>query len=122
MDSENFSPTDKLRDLLRGFPESTVQACAEFQQTQGGEAFERAFAGVIEHHLRQPAPQPIAKMPGSTKLVADLGLDSLTMAEMAFLFEDLFATQLPHEDYLKIVTLDDLRGLLRTKIPGLNQA
>jgi acyl carrier protein len=98
VDSQNFSPTDKLRDLLRGFPESTVQACAEFQQTHGGEAFDRAFAGVIERHLRQPAPQPIAKMPGSTRLVADLGLDSLTMAEMAFLFEDLFTTQLPHED------------------------
>jgi acyl carrier protein len=122
VDSEKFSPTDKLRDLLRGFPESTVQACAEFQQTRSAEAFDRAFAGVIEHHLRQPPPQPVAQMPGSTQLVADLGLDSLTMVEMAFLFEDLFATQVPHEDYIKIVTLDDLRGLLRSKIPGLNPA
>jgi acyl carrier protein len=106
---------------LRGFPASTVQACAEFQQTRGGDAFDRALAGVIQHHLRQPAAQPVAEMPGSTRLVADLGLDSLTMAELSFLFEDLFDTQIAHEDFQKVVTLDDLRGLLRAKIPGLNQ-
>ncbi len=108
-----------MRELLRGFPEEAVQACAEFQQTHSSESFDRAFAGIIERHLPKPAALPVAQLPGTTTLVADLGLDSLTMAEMAFLFEDLFATSVPHEDYIKIVTLDDLRILLRSKIPGL---
>jgi acyl carrier protein len=122
VDPETSPPSAKLRELLRGFPAPTVEACAEFQSTHSNDAFERAFAGIIERHLRQPPAQPVAQMPGSTRLVADLGLDSLTMVEMAFLFEDLFATKLPHEDFVKIVTLDDLRGLLRSKIPGLQQA
>ena len=122
MASETFPPNEKLRELLRGFPESTVEACAEFQLTRSSEAFERTFIGIIEHHLRQPLPQPLSKTPGSASLVADLGLDSLSMTEMAFLFEDLFATAVPHEDYIKVVTLDDLRRLLRARIPGLQPA
>ncbi len=116
MTSPSSAPSDKIQELLRGFPEATIQACAEFQATHSDEAFERAFAGIIEHHLRQKPAQPISSLPGSTKLVADLGLDSLTMVEMAFLFEDLFGAKLPHEDYVKVETLADLRTLLRGKI------
>ncbi len=107
---------DKLAELLRGFPPATVQACADFEATRSDEAFERAFAGLIEHHLRQPPARPVGELPGSTLLVADLGLDSLTLVEMAFLLEDLFGTKLPHDEFVKVQTLDDLRGLLRRSL------
>jgi acyl carrier protein len=119
---ETNTPSDKLGELLRGFPESTIQACAEFQRTRGDEAFERAFAGIIEHHLTKPAAEPVTRLPGSTTLVADLGLDSLTMVEMAFLFEDLFAAKLPHDEFVKVGTLDDLRRLLRAQMSGPSPA
>lgn len=110
--TETFPPSDKLRELLRGFPESTLRDCAEYQATATPEAFERAFSGVITHHLN-PAPlQPVASLPGSTTLTGDLGLDSLTMIEMMFLFEDLCSAKLPHEELAKVVTLDDLRRVL----------
>lgn len=108
--------SDKLQQLLRGFPDATVEACAEFQRTGSDDAFERAFAGLIEHHLRQPPSKPVRELPGTTALVADLGLDSLTMVEMAFLLEDLFATKLPHEEFVNVRTLDDLRTMLRSRI------
>jgi acyl carrier protein len=115
--SSSSSPSDdKWQDLLRGYPESTVAACAEFKRSGSPEAFDQALSGIIEHHLIKPPPQPVASLPGTTTLVAELGLDSLTMVEMAFLFEDLFATKVPHEDYVKVQTLDDLRTLLRARI------
>ena len=107
---------DKLLELLRGYPQETIDACLEFQRTRGERAFEQTFAGIIERHLVKPPAQPVAQLPGSTAIVAGLGIDSLTMVEMAFLFEDLFATQLPHEEFSKIVTLDDLRSMLRAKL------
>lgn len=106
----------RLQELLRGFPEPTVRALSEFRQTGDKAAFDRAFAGVIEHHLQARPAVPVAELPGTTTLVGDLGLDSLTLAEMAFLFEDLFATSLPHEDYVRVNTLDDLRTLLLGRI------
>lgn len=108
--------SEKLRERLAGFPESTLLACAEFLHTRTATAFEETFAGIIQHHLSAPPAAPVTHLPGSTQLVADLGLDSLTLVEMAFLFEDLFGTKLPHEDFAKIVTLDDLRTLLRARI------
>lgn len=101
-----------MHQLLRGFPAATIAACAEFLASRRHDAFERAMGGFIEHHLVRPAPQPLAAMPGSTRLVEELGLDSMTMAEMAFLFEDVFGSPLPHDQLSKVVTLDDLRRLL----------
>jgi acyl carrier protein len=102
-----------LRIILQGYPEATIAACAEYQRSRDVEALNRAIAGVVEHHLSQPPDQPVAAMPGSTKLVADLGIDSITMVEMACVFEDVMGTQLPDEELVKAVTLDDLRAVLR---------
>lgn len=107
---------------LRGFPQPTVQAYLEFQKSGTEEAFSRALAGIIEHHLRQPPPKPVSEMPGSTNLVSDLGLDSITMVELAFLFEDLFAAKLPQEEYVKVHTLDELRTLLLGRIRAAKSA
>jgi acyl carrier protein len=107
---------DRVQELLRGFPPETIAACSEFHEKGGGEAFERAVCGVIQHHLGSPPPQPVAALPGSTRLVDDLGLDSLTMVEMTFLFEDLFSLTLPHDELVKVTTLDELRSLLRTQL------
>ena len=107
------APTPKLRGILKGFPEETIKACADFQASGDRAAFDRAVFGVITHHLTKPPAQPLATLPGTTSLVADLGLDSITMVEMAFIFEDIFAASLPQEELVKVVTLDDLQAMLR---------
>lgn len=112
----------RLRELLRGFPGDTIAACEEFHATGADAAFDRAVHGIITHHLSDPPAQPVATLPGTTALVAGLGLDSITMVEMVFLFEDLFAVKLPQEEFIKVVTLDDLRRLLRTALAARNAA
>lgn len=109
-------PSEKLRQALHGVPEDTIQACAEFQATRNDAAFDRALCGLVEHYLPRKPAQPVASLPGSTNLVTDLQVDSLAMVELAFVFEDIFATKLPQEDLVKVVTLDDLRALLRREM------
>ncbi|HEY1794428.1 MAG TPA: acyl carrier protein [Opitutaceae bacterium] len=108
-------PEEKVRELLQGFPEATIAACLGFRQTGSVQDLDRAVAGIIQHHLRTPPKEPVASMPDSEPLLTGLGLDSLTIVEMVFLFEDLFAAELPHEEYSKLVTLGELRALLRAK-------
>jgi hypothetical protein len=115
--AESIQPSEKLRAALRGFPESAVLACAEYQATGDLAAFDRAVIGLVEHHLSPPPPQPLATYPGSTPLVAELGLDSITMVELVFLFEDVFGAKLPQEKLIAVVTLDDLRTLLHRHLP-----
>jgi len=109
--------SEKLRGTLRGFPETTIQDCAAFQATGEAAAFERAVLGLVHHHLSPKPPRPLATYPRSTALVAELGLDSITMVELVFIFEDLFAAKLPQEELLRVVTIDDLLGLLRRHLP-----
>lgn len=112
-----YPVSETLRETLRGFPDETVQACAEFQATGDLATFDRAVLDLIHHHLSPKPPKPLSTYPGTTSLVAELGLDSITMVEMVFVFEDLFNAKLPQEELLHIVTIDDLRGLLRKHLP-----
>lgn len=109
---------DKVRATLRGFPEATVQDCAQFLATGDPAAFDRALLGLVHHHLSPKPPRPLSTYPGSTALVAELGLDSITMVELVFIFEDLFQVKLPQEKLLDVVTLDDLRALLHRSLPA----
>jgi 3-hydroxyacyl-[acyl-carrier-protein] dehydratase len=111
-------PSEPLRKLLRGFPEPAIEACARYQATGSPEVFEEAVGRVIHHYLDKPAVADLRQLPGTTRLVEDLGLDSLTMVEMVFLFEDLFATKIPTEALKQIATLDDLRTLLKAHLPA----
>lgn len=116
--SGDFPVSEQLRTTLRGFPPETVQACAEFQATGSWDAFDRAVLDLIHHHLSPKPPRPLHTYPGSTALVADLGLDSIAMVELVFVFEDLFKAKLPQEELLQVVTIDDLRNLLRQHLPA----
>ena len=113
-----YPVSEILRETLRVFPDETVQACAEFQVTGDLATFDRAVLELIHHHLSPKPPKPLSTYPGTTTLVAELGLDSITLVEMVFVFEDLFQAKLPQEELLNIVTIDDLRGLVRKHLPA----
>lgn len=108
---------EEIRTILRGFSEETMAACAEFKATGSQAAFDRAVLDLINHHLSPKPPRPITTYPGTTALVAELGLDSIAMVELVFIFEDLFQTKLPQEELIQVVTIDDLRNLLRKHLP-----
>lgn len=122
MSPDSSAPPDRIRQLLRGFPEAAIDACRRFEDTGSLAAFDEALSRIVQHHLDKPPATDVASLPGSTRLVEDLGLDSLTMVEMVFLFEDLFSTKIPPEDLTKVVTLEDLRTLLKTRLPSAPQA
>lgn len=115
--AESHLPSEKLRAALRGFPEAAVTACAEYQATGQRAAFDRAVLLLIAHHLSPPPPRPLSAYPGSTALVGELGLDSITMVELVFLLEDVFHVKLPQGELAAVVTLDDLRVLLHQHLP-----
>ncbi|MBI5689790.1 MAG: acyl carrier protein [Verrucomicrobia bacterium] len=115
--ADPYPVSEKLRTTLRGFPAATIAACAEFEATGDRAALDRAVLALVEHHLSPPPPRPLSTYPGSTKLVAELGLDSITMVELVFLFEDLFGAKLPQDKLVAVVTIDDLRALVQAQLP-----
>lgn len=64
---------------------------------------------------RAPA-RPLAEHPGSTRLIDDLGFDSLAITEVVFFSEDLFGINITNEEIIQVRTIDDLRGFILRKI------
>ena len=91
-------------------------------------AFERFQAGgdpadldpvllaILEDYIPRTPAMPLAALPGSTRLVEDLGFDSLAITEVVFFTEDLFGLNITNEEIIQVRSLDDLRGFLRRKV------
>jgi acyl carrier protein len=74
--------------------------------------------GVLQFYLAKKPDKPLDEFPGSTRLVDDLGCDSLTMMDTVFMVETLFNIKIEDDELPKIATLDDLRAQLRRRVTG----
>ena len=111
-------PAARARQVLAGYPAQTVDAAVEFVTTRSPEALDRVVYGVIAFHLPNPElrSKDLSAMPGSTRLAADLSFDSLAVVEVNFLLSDLLGINLSDAELQSLVTIDDLRLLLRKNL------
>ena len=103
---------------LKHLPLAARTAFARFQA--GGEATELdpVILAILEDFIPQDSSVPLAELPGSTRLIDDLGFDSLAITEVVFFAEDLFEINITNEEIIQVRTLDDLRGFIRGKVTG----
>lgn len=117
--SAPVDPLERARALLKGYPAGTAEAAAEFARERSPEALRKTLAGVLRFHQPPPVGQAPrlnpAEAPGDTKLVADLGIDSLAMVEMTFLMQDLWGVTFTDDELRAITTLDDLHKAILGK-------
>src|SRR5690606_40078848 len=70
-----ISPSDarlKVQENLTGFPESVIDAYLAFADTGDLARLDDVVLGVLQFYLAKPPAAPLATLPGSTRLVADL--------------------------------------------------
>lgn len=103
----------RAKENLEGFPQPLVDAYLAFAETGDLAKLDEVVLGVLAFYLAKPPTAPLATLPGSTRLIEDLGCDSLTMADLLFIAETLFGVGLVDEEVAKIKTLDELREHLR---------
>jgi acyl carrier protein len=106
----------RVQENLTGFPPAVVDAYLAFADTGDLARLDDVVLGVLQFYLAKPPPVPLTKMSGSTRLVADLGCDSLTMIDVMFLAESLLGIKLADDELTKIETLDQLREHFRGRI------
>ena len=100
-------------EQLAGFPEAVKASYLAYVDSGELDCLDTVILGVIEFYLATPPARPLADMPGSTRLMEDLGVDSLTMVDTMFMAESLFAMKLTDEELARVTTLDELRGHFR---------
>lgn len=63
-----------------------------------------------------------SSIPAESRLVEDLGFDSLAVAEIVFFFEDLLQVSIPTHEVASLQTVKDLQTFVERKLAGGAQA
>jgi acyl carrier protein len=115
---------DFATDALRGFPDGTVRAVEAFYAGRTRSTLDAAVRAVLEFYLPQASRRSLADVPGTLRLREDLGIDSLTMAEAVFKWDDMFGTSIETREAARLGTLDDLLEFLalKTGLAGLTDS
>ena len=71
---------------------------------------------ILEDFIPRTPARPLAELPGGTRLIDDLGFDSLAITEVVFFAEDLFGISITNQEIIQVRTLEDLRGFIRRKV------
>ena len=120
------SLSQSTRNPLAKFSADVRDAHARFLATGDVDALDTVVLAVVLDHQPKSAPSaglsPIATPDDSARLIAELGFDSLALAEIVFFFEDLYGVAITNEELLRISTIGELRAFVRAKVAAARTA
>lgn len=109
--------TRRVNEPLAKFPQEVRDAYARYKNSGNPNAIDIVVIAVVRDfipkHIAPPANQPL---PENARLMADLGYDSLAIAETVFFFEDLFDVKISNKEIMEVGTVGELRAFVRAKL------
>lgn len=108
--------TNSSRDKMRHFPQEVQEAFRTFEATRNPDALDPVILAILDDFIPKKTEVPLSTFPGSTRLIEDLGFDSLAITEVVFFSEELLNISIGNEELMQVRTLDDLRGFIRKKV------
>ena len=109
-------PASDREERLRHLPVDARAAFNRFLAKGDPAALDTVLFAILADFAPHAPAQPLAKLPGSTRLAHDLGFDSLALTEVVFFAEDLLGLTITNEEMIQVRTLDDLRGFIHRKL------
>jgi len=106
----------RLREALRHCSSATYYAAYQFHLTGDASRLPAVVDGIIARYVETGRRASLANPDGSLRLSEDLGLDSLTMVEIAAAVEDVLGVSLADDDLSHLRTLGGVRELIRGKV------
>lgn len=110
---------EELRESLKRCPERAIEAALEFNQTRDPDLVPVIVMGIIERFVEPDVRPVIREGNDQTRLLEDLGIDSLLMVEIVILVEETLGVQIENEELRNLRTLGDIKAYLDAKIKGL---
>ncbi|MBP6506806.1 MAG: hypothetical protein KA257_04515 [Opitutaceae bacterium] len=114
--SDNFTaPTPD--ELLKHFPARIRESYARFVATRDPAAADEVVIAIVRDHVpaKKLAGTP-ATLTDAVSLMADLGIDSVAIADAVFMLEDVFGVNIANKELVRLRTIGDLRAFIRTKL------
>jgi len=102
---------------LAKFPPEIRDAHTRWVVTHDLAALDTVVLAVVAHHLpSRIAGDALTPLSESARLIEDLGYDSLAVAEIVFVIEDLYGVTISNQDLHAIRTIAQLRSFVRAKV------
>jgi acyl carrier protein len=108
----------RANESLAGYPPAVAAAYVDFVAQGDAKYLDDAILGILQFSLAKPPAQALSAMPGSTRLMEDLGVDSLAMMDTVFMIEGLLDLKIADEQLAALKSTDDLRQLIRRSLPA----
>ena len=103
-------------ESLVGFPPRIVESYLAFAKNGESSCLDVVVLGVLQFYLAKKPKEPLDALAGTTRLVEDLGCDSLTMMDTVFMVESLLDIKIDDTELARMATLDELRGYIRHQV------
>ena len=105
-----------LRTALKRCSTETIEAAVRFRTTGDPAELPTIVYGVIERHLPAENTRSLADAPDDTRLIEDLGIDSLTLLEIVLSIEETVGISIENEELREIATLGQVKTFIAHKI------
>jgi acyl carrier protein len=110
-------PSSVHSAALARFPAEVLEAFQRYRASGDADAVEAVVIAAAMDY-RPAGAGPAQALSDGTRLIEDLGYDSVAVAELVFFLEDLFEMTITNEDILAVVTIGDLRACVFRKLAG----
>jgi len=113
---KKMTPVSDQEDRIRHLSAEAQAAFRRFLADGDAAELDPVVLAILEDFIPRTAVLPLSRQPGTTRLIEDLGFDSLAITEVVFCAEDLFGITISNDEIIQVRTLDDLRGFIRRKV------
>jgi len=111
-----ITPNAVAAQKIRHLSAEARAAFDRFQTSRDAGELDPVILAILEDFIPRHPPKPLPEMPGDTRIMDDLGFDSLAMTEVIFFTEDLFSITISNQEIMEVRTLDDLLFFVRRKV------
>ena len=107
---------ESITTKLDGYPPELLDAYARFLAHRNPDDLNTFVVGLIQFLQDASECLPVSQLSESTSLRDDLGVDSITIAEVVFLLEEILEIEIDNKDLVEITTIGDLKQYILRKI------
>lgn len=112
----NDSGQQEIIRALKRCSEETVAAAIRFHETRDPSAVPVVVYGILERDRVGESTVRLADAPGNSRLIEDIGMDSLGLMEAVMTVEEVLGISIQNSELRQIGTLDDLNNFIREKL------
>jgi len=112
----------EIKEELRRCSPETLTAALRFREQGDSTAIPTVVYGLLERYQPAPAKLALKDANDETRLIEDLGLDSLALLEVVFAIEGVLKLQINNDELKEVRTLGKLNQFLRDKLANIAPA